>query len=372
MIFFACLQQLVISGHTGASYIPYGTRLLSKATAESQLHNVRLSPSKEASNSSQKQQKFVNLKRAQVNSYQPQLPTSSSTFSPLSSHYEVDLPLANVSLTSSSSSSSSASNLAETNEFLPEITALNKSSTHLTGNAFVISNHQSNSSNDSGKAFVSSLENPLASPSETVDTKSDHQPFIYSSPLYKSDYQSLQPILLNIASRQHPGNVDAAGNRRPFMVESSNIQHYFHSHFPPLTAALPMSFFNGEGGHYSDLGGATGTSGHTPATLVNSYSADVSVDEESFNHLTGPVELAAVEQPSRETISAANHGFEPINNRPTEYVPGIPGRSWKDYPMFAEVPKTSFSCAQTSYGYYADVESGCQAWLVHFCYFLKI
>lgn len=40
-------------------------------------------------------------------------------------------------------------------------------------------------------------------------------------------------------------------------------------------------------------------------------------------------------------------------------VPGIPGQPWKDYPMYSSVPKTSFKC-NGSYGYYADVEAGCQ------------
>ncbi|KAI2802003.1 hypothetical protein BLOT_010195, partial [Blomia tropicalis] len=43
----------------------------------------------------------------------------------------------------------------------------------------------------------------------------------------------------------------------------------------------------------------------------------------------------------------------------------IPGLAWKDYPVFTTVPRTSFSCARTSYGYYADIETGCQVW--HYC-----
>lgn len=46
---------------------------------------------------------------------------------------------------------------------------------------------------------------------------------------------------------------------------------------------------------------------------------------------------------------------------------GIPGYPGKDYPLFAVVPKTGFSCDQVPYrpGLYADVESGCQAY--HIC-----
>ena len=46
-----------------------------------------------------------------------------------------------------------------------------------------------------------------------------------------------------------------------------------------------------------------------------------------------------------------------------EAIPGIPG---DDYPIFAEVPETSFLCdGQADGGYYADPESECQAF--HIC-----
>merc|ERR1719474_2467460 len=46
-----------------------------------------------------------------------------------------------------------------------------------------------------------------------------------------------------------------------------------------------------------------------------------------------------------------------------ETIPGIPG---DDYPIFAEVPETSFLCdGQVDGGYYADPEAECQAF--HIC-----
>ena len=46
-----------------------------------------------------------------------------------------------------------------------------------------------------------------------------------------------------------------------------------------------------------------------------------------------------------------------------EVIPGIPG---DDYPIFSEVPDTSFFCdGQTDGGYYADPEAECQAF--HIC-----
>merc|ERR1719228_2565971 len=46
-----------------------------------------------------------------------------------------------------------------------------------------------------------------------------------------------------------------------------------------------------------------------------------------------------------------------------ETIPGQPGQ---DYPIFAEVPETSFLCdGQVEGGYYADPEADCQAF--HIC-----
>ena len=46
-----------------------------------------------------------------------------------------------------------------------------------------------------------------------------------------------------------------------------------------------------------------------------------------------------------------------------EVIPGVPG---DDYPIFAEVPDTSFLCdGQVDGGYYADPEADCQAF--HIC-----
>merc|ERR1719150_2713862 len=44
-------------------------------------------------------------------------------------------------------------------------------------------------------------------------------------------------------------------------------------------------------------------------------------------------------------------------------IPGVPG---EDYPVYAEVPETAFSCnGQVDGGYYADPEAECQAF--HIC-----
>ena len=47
----------------------------------------------------------------------------------------------------------------------------------------------------------------------------------------------------------------------------------------------------------------------------------------------------------------------------TSNIPGVPG---EDYPIYAEVPETAFSCdGQVDGGYYADPEAECQAF--HIC-----
>merc|ERR1712106_757727 len=56
---------------------------------------------------------------------------------------------------------------------------------------------------------------------------------------------------------------------------------------------------------------------------------------------------------------AGGNGIESLE----EAIPGVPG---DDYPIFAEVPDTSFLCdGQVDGGYYADPEAECQAF--HIC-----
>ncbi|KPI96534.1 hypothetical protein RR46_12564 [Papilio xuthus] len=40
------------------------------------------------------------------------------------------------------------------------------------------------------------------------------------------------------------------------------------------------------------------------------------------------------------------------------------------YPVFAQPPPTQFSCSGRTIGYYADVQSGCQAF--HFCWHRRV
>lgn len=48
------------------------------------------------------------------------------------------------------------------------------------------------------------------------------------------------------------------------------------------------------------------------------------------------------------------------------YSVGYQGRMWRDFPSFSSVPKTSFVCP--GYGFFADIETGCQVMLNFSCW----
>merc|ERR1719195_982589 len=60
---------------------------------------------------------------------------------------------------------------------------------------------------------------------------------------------------------------------------------------------------------------------------------------------------------------AADEAGDPALDMLLKSVPGVPG---EDYPIYAEVPETAFSCdGQVDGGYYSDPEAECQAF--HIC-----
>merc|ERR1712154_402966 len=73
--------------------------------------------------------------------------------------------------------------------------------------------------------------------------------------------------------------------------------------------------------------------------------------------------LGGYGQPSYGDLdTAASDAADPLAMLPTS-VPGIPG---EDYPIYAEVPETAFTCdGQVDGGYYADGEAECQVF--HIC-----
>ena len=177
-----------------------------------------------------------------------------------------------------------------------------------------------------------------------------------SRPIIES---SAEPIVVNFASHP-PGFVES--HRRPMMVDSMRANTY---HLPPLSAALPMNQFqafamsllephNSATGHIA-LQAVPSFIHHTP----NQRKPKVAIQYEHTGHLLSDSHNIPV------SITHSRGLYQPEVNVQSDYVPGIPGKAWKDYPMFASVPQTSFSCSHASYGYYADMETGCQTW--HYC-----
>lgn len=56
-------------------------------------------------------------------------------------------------------------------------------------------------------------------------------------------------------------------------------------------------------------------------------------------------------------------------NSQRHFIDTIPGDPDTDYPTYTSIPKTSFSCkGRPNWGYYADVETGCQVILINVAY----
>ena len=73
-------------------------------------------------------------------------------------------------------------------------------------------------------------------------------------------------------------------------------------------------------------------------------------------------EQAAYGDAALDSYAADDAGEDPLAALASN-IPGVPG---EDYPIFAEVPETGFSCeGQVDGGYYADPEAECQAF--HIC-----
>jgi len=73
-------------------------------------------------------------------------------------------------------------------------------------------------------------------------------------------------------------------------------------------------------------------------------------------------EVAAYGDPALDSYAADDAGEDPLAALASN-IPGVPG---EDYPIYAEVPESGFSCeGQVDGGYYADPEAECQAF--HIC-----
>merc|ERR1711937_249191 len=106
------------------------------------------------------------------------------------------------------------------------------------------------------------------------------------------------------------------------------------------------------------------------AAIVIAFALGVSCDtlgghSHSHSHRQGRQEepLDAYAQPSYGDLdTAASDAADPLAMLQSS-IPGIPG---EDYPIYAEVPESVFSCdGQVDGGYYADPEAQCQVF--HIC-----
>merc|ERR1711937_743368 len=106
------------------------------------------------------------------------------------------------------------------------------------------------------------------------------------------------------------------------------------------------------------------------AAIVIAFALGVSCDtlgghSHSHSHRQGRQEepLDAYAQPSYGDLdTAASDAADPLAMLQSS-IPGVPG---EDYPIYAEVPESGFSCdGQVDGGYYADPEAQCQVF--HIC-----
>jgi len=111
------------------------------------------------------------------------------------------------------------------------------------------------------------------------------------------------------------------------------------------TCLVPSRSFGAEAG-------SQGSTSFKPSNNGNIASTSI------FGDIAGP-----------QTSSSLNRGFPEGNNSGNDAdanFSAIPGTPDVDYPILAQIPRTTFSCASQKYpGYYADSEARCQAF--HIC-----
>ncbi|XP_042884525.1 serine/arginine repetitive matrix protein 1-like [Penaeus japonicus] len=86
--------------------------------------------------------------------------------------------------------------------------------------------------------------------------------------------------------------------------------------------------------------------------------------------VSAPVSPVAPVAPGLAYESPVYASTPPPPKRPSFYesvggIPGVPGTPHKDFPMYATIPDTTFSCNGRLTGYYADPEARCQVF--HMC-----
>ncbi|KAH7644488.1 hypothetical protein HUG17_0026 [Dermatophagoides farinae] len=132
------------------------------------------------------------------------------------------------------------------------------------------------------------------------------------------------------------------------LIEKPILISHHHS-FNPITS---LNHQQQSISHYYD-----------PVSSLNSGLESSGLIDTTLSPLSSyPKEAALLSQP---IIHHHHHHNEHLfNGISMDYIPGIPGKPWKDYPLYSQVPKTTFHC-NGAYGYFADIETSCQVW--HYC-----
>lgn len=83
-------------------------------------------------------------------------------------------------------------------------------------------------------------------------------------------------------------------------------------------------------------------------------------------------ENGSVENEFISQVDSYHVSDELEENSQRHFTDTIPGDPNTDYPTYKSIPKTTFSCiGRPNWGYYADVETGCQVISNHVDRFLK-
>lgn len=137
-------------------------------------------------------------------------------------------------------------------------------------------------------------------------------------------------------------------------------------HHTPLNV---HKIYSGIGSHIPSISGRRGGSGHyiPGPPIYRDTGPRIKYVPTGLKHPRRlPAHFHIKKYPSGKLGPIHSHEYHHHPNKDPSYygyIPGIPGRPWKDYPMYSHVPRTGFHCKLVKYpGFYADVDTGCQVY----------
>ncbi|XP_055529041.1 uncharacterized protein LOC129721025 [Wyeomyia smithii] len=144
----------------------------------------------------------------------------------------------------------------------------------------------------------------------------------------------------------------------PAFVTQTNVSPVGNAGF---TSTIPTGFSSSA---YPGTGSATGFDSGTTGPGLSATGSRSSISDQQRTS------SGAIAPQGTQTGTGRNYGVRPANNNDGKTDDGdysaIPGDAGKDYPIYPEIPNTSFDCNQQRFpGYYADVETQCQVF--HIC-----